>query len=29
MYVVGALFAGIWLYYLRLWRGMGQTTPAR
>jgi hypothetical protein len=20
MYVVGALFAGIWLYYLRLWR---------
>jgi hypothetical protein len=29
MYVVGALFAGIWLYYLRLWRGMGQSTPAR
>ncbi|HEU5033386.1 MAG TPA: DUF4233 domain-containing protein [Mycobacteriales bacterium] len=21
MYVVGMLFAGLWLYYLRLWRG--------
>jgi hypothetical protein len=20
MYVVGALFGGIWVYYLRLWR---------
>jgi hypothetical protein len=26
MYVVGALFTGIWIYYLRLWR---TPTPAR
>jgi hypothetical protein len=26
MYVVGALFAGIWLYYLRLWRPSAESS---
>jgi len=29
MYVVGALFTGIWLYYLHLWRTAGQAVGDR